>query len=615
MSLLYYVTHEDLINLQPSVNTKNTLTALQGNSPELGQFSILYPQPSKNLKLSNFLATHTPNIHSVKDVVMQGLSYVKVGKKNQLIGLQGYLPKHDQSERQLPTNLYVQQWTFQLPFEMEVIFESSSFTSRTERLSGPVFSEAFAKYSENFQKTFEEKFPLKAKGFGDEEIAFAQAALSNMVGGIGYFYGKSRVISRYLKEPVDYWESALYTGVPSRPFFPRGFLWDEGFHQLLISQWDTGISMDVIGHWLDLMNSEGWIPREQILGDEARTKVPAEFVTQHNENANPPTLILPIKYMIDKGALDKEYLTRIFPRLKAWFNWFNTTQIGNLPSTYRWHGRDGKTDRELNPKTLTSGLDDFPRASHPTDDERHIDLRCWMAFASGLMADIAKAVGKPSEQYRATNAYLSDPKLLDKYHWSPKGQMYSDYGNHTKFAKLEHHASQPGGPTRMVRVVRSRTGPTQKFVNAFGYISLFPFLLQVLQPDSPRLEKLLNDLKNPDLLWTDYGLRSLSKSDPLYKKYNTEHDAPYWRGAIWININFLSVRALHYYSNVDGPYKDTAGQIYTELRNNLISNIFRQYRSSGFIWEQYDDQTGHGKGTHPFTGWSSLVVLMMSEQY
>lgn len=620
VSLLFYVTYEGEAQLQPVVH-KNTLTALRGYTPELGSFKLYFPRPSKVL-LSSFLITHTPHVHSVKEIVMQNMrgEKMKDGKNMQLLALAGHVAKRDQNGRELPVNLFVQQWILELPFDVEFVFESESSSTREKSLIGAAFTNLRDKYSAEFDKKFEEKFSLKAKGFNDDEVKFAQAGLSNMIGGIGYFYGSSKVISRFFKEPKDYWESALYTAVPSRPFFPRGFLWDEGFHQLLISQWDSDISKDIIGHWLDLINIEGWIPREQILGDEARTKVPSDFVVQHNENANPPTLILPIKSMVDKGVLDEEYLRKIFPRLKAWFNWFNTTQLGNQPSTYRWHGRDAKTDRELNPKTLTSGLDDYPRASHPSDDERHVDLRCWMAFAAGLMADIAEAVGEKSDAglYKSTSQYLSDNRLLDEYHWSSKAETYSDFGNHTKFVKLVQrvmYPNQPGSPKKTVRVVTSKQGPSLRYVNAVGYVSLFPFLLQILDPTSPKLEKVLTQLRDPEKLWGKYGIRSLSKSDPVYKKHNTEHDAPYWRGAIWININFLAVRALNHYASIPGPYQGTAKAIYTDLRQNLIKNMFREYERSGFIWEQYDDGTGHGKGSHPFTGWSSLVVLMMSEHF
>ena len=83
-----------------------------------------------------------------------------------------------------------------------------------------------------------------------------------------------------------------------------------------------------------MMNVEGWIPREQILGLEARAKVPDEFVVQKNTNANPPTLLLTLHSMVhdfkqkDDQKWFEEYLKRIWPRLEVWYNWFNQTQNG-----------------------------------------------------------------------------------------------------------------------------------------------------------------------------------------------------------------------------------------------------------------------------------------------
>lgn len=44
-------------------------------------------------------------------------------------------------------------------------------------------------------------------------------------------------------------------------------------------------------------------------------------------------------------------------------------------------------------------------------------------------------------------------------------------------------------------------------------------------------------------------------------------------------------------------------------------NVVRNYYQTGYIWEQYDQDKGTGKGTRLFTGWSALTLLIMSEEY
>lgn len=565
------------------------------------------------IRQAHYLSTKHLGLHLLKETVFKGLRVFQgSSKKDKNIGLVGDMFTPEESSRD--SNFVVFQLTGKTPFEIEVVYESDSFTQRPNMLTGNTFTQEFQSHVSKFDSIFEEKFPLRAKGFSDDEIDFAKAALSNMIGGIGYFYGASKVQAAPNKEPVPYWQAPLYTAVPSRSFFPRGFLWDEGFHNLLISKWDREISFDILGHWMDLMNWDGWIPREQILGVEARARVPEQFVIQHAQNANPPTLLLTLHSMMsgfDEGISDQDYetLKLMWPRLRSWYNWFNDTQYGPLTGSYRWRGRDSKTNTELNPKTLTSGLDDYPRASHPTPDERHLDLRCWMTLAAGLMADIAKTLDKDPSRFDESYKYLSDNNVLDKLHWSESSEGYMDFGLHTFDVSLK----KLNPNTDMVRVASSK--PKLRFIDSHGYVSFFPLFLQILDPNSVKLGKILDDLVRTDLLWSPYGLRSLSASSPLYRARNTEHDPPYWRGAVWVNMNYLCVRALYHYSSLPGPHAATARRVYQQLRRNLINNVFAEYKRTGYMWEQYDDRTGRGQGCRPFTGWSALIVLTMAENY
>ena len=55
--------------------------------------------------------------------------------------------------------------------------------------------------------------------------------------------------------------------------------------------------------------------------------------------------------------------------------------------------------------------------------------------------------------------------------------------------------------------------------------------------------------------------------------------------------------------------------LYVDLRSALLKNMLAQYKQTGAVWEQYNDVTGKGQGTRPFTGWSSLLVSLMAEHY
>lgn len=572
----------------------------------------------------------TPHIHNLSDLVQENLG-MQVRKY-------GRLQLSDASDDS--PNILVFQISAKIPFKADIAFisgtglESSRLEERVSSLTGTSLTGQLEEKQREFDSKFEKIFNLADK-VDSQSIVAGKAAMGNLLGGIGYFFGQSKIaLPRDMNVASDdnsilYWPAELYTAVPSRPFFPRGFLWDEGFHQLLIWRWDTSISLDIIGHWLDLMNIDGWIPREQILGAEALSKVPNEFVAQLPTNGNPPTLFLVLRDLVHGLKKNKftaaesdeisSFLKQAYVRLEAWFQWFNTTQSGKETGTYYWHGRDHTTARELNPKTLSSGLDDYPRASHPSEDERHLDLRCWMLLAADCMRSISELFEKENnfgKEYDTTVKSLSDFEILNQMHYDNAYGAYFDFGNHTEKVRLRWKEMMGGHnyPTRefLREVLES---PKLRLVPHIGYVSLFPFMGRIIPADSWILEKQLDLISNRSILWTNFGLRSLAKTSSVYMKRNTEHDPPYWRGPIWMNMNYMILSALHHYSREDGPYREKARTIYDDLRGNLIRNVVQNYYKTGFLWEQYDQKNGKGKGARVFTGWTSLVLLIMAEAY
>ena len=100
-----------------------------------------------------------------------------------------------------------------------------------------------------YRARFDRTFSLSSSSFSPAEISFARAITSNLVGGIGYFYGSSIVDREFAQQWDDEDEFSggsgksgkpelteprgLFTATPSRSFFPRGFYWSAfSFQQL-----------------------------------------------------------------------------------------------------------------------------------------------------------------------------------------------------------------------------------------------------------------------------------------------------------------------------------------------------------------------------------------------
>ncbi|KAF2471180.1 glycoside hydrolase [Lindgomyces ingoldianus] len=525
-------------------------------------------------------------------------------------------------------NLHLVQKVFEGAFEFDVLYSSAS---APRPITSEDLTQQIKSVTTSFSTRFADIFKPKPPFLKERYEEFSKSLFSNLIGGIGYFYGDSRVDRSYdpayEEDNEGFWEDAaeargrnapelegpseLFTSIPSRPFFPRGFLWDEGFHLLPVIDWDVDLTLDIIKSWFKLMDEDGWIGREQILGAEARSKVPPEFQVQYPHYANPPTLFMVLTAFLDKLDAQKkssdssaqkvlaeksysmqlsnreaalEYLRTLYPLLKRHYFWFRKTQAGDIKSYdreafsskegYRWRGR---TPQHI----LTSGLDDYPRAQPPHPGELNVDLISWIGMMTKSMQRIAAHLSEEDDASEFAKYYEAIVRNIDDLHWSDKAQTYCD-------ATIDDYEEN-------------------SHVCHKGYISVFPFLVGLLPADSPRLGAVLDTLSDPEELWSEFGLRSLSKSDEFY---HTEED--YWRGPIWVNINYLAVVKLLDLAQIKSPHQSRAKKLYTDLRKNLVKTVYESWKETGFAWEQYNPETGKGQRTQHFTGWTSLVVKIMA---
>lgn len=118
-------------------------------------------------------------------------------------------------------------------------------------------------FEKKMERVFFSSIILSNSSVGSGVRDTARFALSNLLGGYGFFHGRLKVrVPRSLETAVPdsnlpAWDItssplSLFSGTPSRSTFPRPFLWDEGFHLSVLRLWNQRLFWDVLKSWLDL---------------------------------------------------------------------------------------------------------------------------------------------------------------------------------------------------------------------------------------------------------------------------------------------------------------------------------------------------------------------------
>ncbi|SCU93671.1 LADA_0G04324g1_1 [Lachancea dasiensis] len=528
-----------------------------------------------------------------------------------------------------PGNFHFVQKTFDShqPFEFDVIFNKKG-SKQPIRSSGELTTLISWTMSE-LDARFNNKFSI-----ADPDLKrFAQETLANLMGGIGYFHGTQKVDRTTefdeeqfekidLKEAREEGPLQLFSSVPSRAFFPRGFYWDEGFHLLQMKEYDFDLTLEILQSWFALIEDDsGWIARELILGSEARSKVPEEFQVQNPNIANPPTLLLCFSEMltlaleenliddglshemsvtgVETGELLRRpelltlYAEKIYPKLLRHYEWWTDGQRGyaeeyieslglkmHPEEVFRWVGRTFT-------HCLPSGLDDYPRAQPPDVAELHVDALSWAGVMTRSMKQISQVLGLTEEVQRLAKIEENIVDNLDSIHWNEQSHTYCDV------------------------TIDDDLDEVRKFVCHEGYISLMPFALKLVPKDSEKLKWFVELMGDTTKIFSEYGILSLSKQDSYF-----ETGEIYWRGPVWINMNYLFLDSLAFYFQDSDQQQDAitvtkAKQLYRDLRENLISNMYKVWDEDGYVYENYNHNNGRGSGVQHFTGWSSLIVNIL----
>jgi glycogen debranching enzyme len=312
-----------------------------------------------------------------------------------------------------------------------------------------------------------------------------------------------------------------YWSTPDRIPHHKLWLWDSVFHSLGHRHFSMEIAKSIFLAIFDTQQENGFIPH-------MATPTDISPITQ------PPILSWGLYKLYECGG-NIDLIQTIYPKIKRYLSWMKQHRQNDRTGLFCW-----ETSTKPNCRCDECGMDNSPRFDH-SGKMNAIDLSCYMANEYRHMQQLAEIIDNKLDARQWQMEFDELKHHINQYLWDDEDQFYYDTDVETgEFVKVESVAS---------------------------FLPLYALVCEQKQT-----ECLIEKLKNPDHFGTDFPIPSVAVKDSTF-------GSDMWRGAVWINFNYMIIEGLKNYG---------ANALAEELLQKTIDNMCLWYEQDGVIYEFYD---------------------------
>lgn len=394
---------------------------------------------------------------------------------------------------------------------------------------------------------------------------------------------KKETLRKYIK---DNWHKSFNepTGVLKYKFLDpaavyRGQLWDWDSFFCAVSVIDVfpdtaEYLKGCVQNFLEYQREDGSIPY-MICADQDNPMpaLPKLGLKRRSEDCD----INSIKPLIAQMAVmaadrlgDDEWLGEIYPKLRRHIEHWEESQLSEK-GLFVWRSMRG------------GGTDNHPALyGRPLNSAAGTELNSFFFLEYMAMADIAKRCGNDGECNKNTQKAKRLADAINENMFDPIDGMYY---------YLDMLSKKP--PTAFAPL---NWNVPLKFRMWTGFAPLYAGIA----PKAYAKRAIEEHLLNPNEFWSDYGLRSMAKNEPVYNTVESSNPSN-WQGPIWVVSAYIMYKALLNYG-----YEKEAKL----AAENLINTLYADFKECGAFHEYWNGETGKSTIKKGFMNWNALIGIM-----